>query len=106
MMEPRTRYRICADVVCKPVGDGDKAILLNIDNGYYYVMNEVAMRIWDGIKQGETTGAIVTAIVDEFDVKSERAQDDLQKFATQLQDEGIVKAYQDGRDAAEEGMQG
>jgi len=106
MTEPEGKFSICADVVCKSVGGGKNAILLNIDNGYYYVLNEVAMMIWDGIKEGMTSAEMVATITNEFEVDRQQARADLRSFTGQLVKESILRAGRDDLASRGEGSEG
>jgi hypothetical protein len=47
--------------------DGE-LVLMSIDNGKYYGMDSVASRIWGLLEQPTSISAIVTTLVEEYDV--------------------------------------
>lgn len=63
--------------------DGE-AVLLQLDTGMYFGMNEVASRVWETIVKGATVREIVERITTEFEVDEATANKDLGEFVDAL----------------------
>lgn len=70
--------------------DGD-AVLLNLDSGTYFGLNEVATRMWRLLEQYGRLDAVRDAIVREFDVDTSTAERDLLTLMTALREKGLVQ---------------
>jgi hypothetical protein len=70
--------------------DGE-AVLLNLDTGIYFGLNEVATRMWRLMEQHGQLDAVRDAIVGEFDVTATTAERDLVTLVTALQEKGLVQ---------------
>ncbi|MGB0588731.1 MAG: PqqD family protein [Myxococcota bacterium] len=73
---------------------GDKVFLLDAKSVMHALENEVAVAIWDVIKdtdrKGVTPGAIAAEILTHFEVSEDRAQEDVLEFVALLRARGIV----------------
>ena len=56
-----------------------------------YTLNEVAARIWELLDGVRTVDEVRSSIVEEFEVTSEEAEQDLVSFLMQLQKVGAVQ---------------
>ena len=80
----RTAEQVCAEL------DG-KVVLLSIENGEYYHMNEVASRLWGLLEKPVTIGALIEQLVAEFDVDAATCQQDAMRFLTALQKDKLLR---------------
>jgi hypothetical protein len=69
--------------------DGE-AVLLNLDTGTYFGLNDVGTRMWRLMEQHGQLDAVRDAIVGEFDVTSAIAERDLVALVAALQEKGLV----------------
>ncbi len=76
------------DVHCT-ILEGD-AVLLNLENGYYYSLNKVGTVIWENSDGKRTLQKVLEHICDRFDVTEERAQADLLSITAQLVQEKLL----------------
>lgn len=76
------------NVMLSVVDDG--AVLLHVDRGVYYGLNEIGTRIWALISQGESAEACVAQIVSKYDVDLKTATRDYQKLTNELLSQGLV----------------
>ena len=70
---------------------GEGAVVLLIDSGQLYTCNETTeafLKLVDGTRP---FGAIVDALLNEFDIERSTAAGDFREIAEQLQSEGIVE---------------
>jgi hypothetical protein len=68
-----------------------EAVLLNLDTGTYFGLNEVATRMWRLMEQHGQLDAVRDAIVGEFDVTATTAERDLVALVVALQEKGLVR---------------
>ena len=73
-MSPGTLYR---DVQ----GEG---VLLHLDSGQYFGLDEVANRVWQLIVEKNALGDVEAALLNEFNVEPPRLSEDLQRLVDEL----------------------
>jgi hypothetical protein len=67
-----------------------EAVILSLDTKVLRGLNDVGSRVWDLIDGRRTVSDIVDVIVEEFDVPRAQAAEDVEAFARQLLDKGLV----------------
>jgi hypothetical protein len=73
-------------------GDLDgKVVLLSIENGEYYNMNEVGSRIWALLEKPMTVAELVDHLTDEFEITAEVCQQQAIAFLEQLNKDKLLK---------------
>ena len=70
---------------------GGEVAILDMNRGVYYGLDEVGARIWELIQRPTAVGEIHTTIIEEYDVESARAEQDVLALLQQLADEGLVE---------------
>jgi len=83
------RFSCPSDVLNRLV-DGE-ALLLNLESGIYFGLNEVGSCIWERIVIGSTVEEMTRVVVDEFEVTEEVARQDLDALLQALLDRGLAK---------------
>ncbi len=78
------KREIAGDTILVPVG---KTVY---DSNGLYVLNELASFLWDLLPQAESEQALCDAVLEEYDVSREEAQQDIAVFLEQLRKMGIV----------------
>jgi len=68
-----------------------EAVLLNLDTGIYFGLNEVGTRMWRLMEQHGQLDAVRDAIVREFDVNASTAERDILALVAALREKGLVK---------------
>jgi hypothetical protein len=68
-----------------------EAVLLNLDTGMYFGLNEVGTRMWRLMEQHGQLDAVRDAIVGEFDVNASTAERDLLALVAALREKGLVQ---------------
>ena len=63
--------------------DGE-AVILQIEDGVYYVLNPVGARIWNLLEQPRTIRQIRDTILEEYAVESDRCEVDLLALLNEL----------------------
>lgn len=54
----------------------DESLLINIETGFYFRLNEVGNFIWRLLDGKQSCEEIIKKIVEEFDVQTEKAKSD------------------------------
>lgn len=70
---------------------GDEAVLLNVETGVYFGLDEIGTRIWDLLIAGVTPNEIVTQLLDEYDVEREQLCADVRDFLQALVRKGLAQ---------------
>ena len=68
----------------------DTAILLNLDNDYYYSLDPLGSEIWSMCDGTQTLGSMLDRVCAEYDVEREQARGDLLELFDDLRREGLV----------------
>ena len=71
--------------------DGE-AVLLNVESGVYFGLDQVGTRIWQLLGAGASEREIVDRLVDEYDVDAQQLQADLGGFLDLLIAKSLVRA--------------
>jgi hypothetical protein len=78
---------------------GGEAVILQLESGVYFGLNEVGAAIWALIREPRAVKEIEDAILAEFAVDAERCQQDVVAILQEFQAEGLI----DVLDAAHDG---
>lgn len=70
---------------------GDEAVILNLDSGIYYGLNEIGNRIWQLVQQPQTVATLQASILQEYTVKPEICEQDLLALLQDLQANGLIE---------------
>jgi hypothetical protein len=68
-----------------------KVVLLSIENGEYYNMNEVGSRIWILLEQPRTVAALLETLLAEFEVERAQCEREAQAFLGQLLKDKLLR---------------
>jgi hypothetical protein len=83
------KLRVSDDVVFRDLAG--EAVILNLDSGMYFGLNEVGTRFWHLVsEQGSTEQAIVTLLT-EYDVEEGCLRSDIEALVQQLLDKSLVQ---------------
>ena len=69
----------------------EDTVLLDLDAGMYFGLNEVAGVAWSIIKEGTTVGALRARLLEEFAVEPEQLDTDLEELLVQLRDRRLIR---------------
>jgi len=73
-------------------GDLDgKVVLLSIENGEYYNMNEVGSRIWTLLEKPMTVAALIETLLAEFEVERATCETEAMAFLAQLRKDKLLR---------------
>ena len=74
-MDLNQGYTIDNDKITYRIIDGE-AVILNVDNGYYYSLNEVGTRVWENINKGKSLEEIISLLKKEYQVPEKQLRSD------------------------------
>lgn len=81
--------RVPEDVIFRELNG--EAVILDLDNGTYFGLNSVGMRIWQLCEQHGSLHEVWEAMQREFDVPGDELQSDLLAFVNQLSSKGLLR---------------
>jgi hypothetical protein len=67
-----------------------KAVLLSIENGEYYNMNEVATRIWQLVEKPVAISAIIDRLLSEFEIERDACEAEVLTYLGRLQKDNLL----------------
>ena len=70
---------------------GDETVLLDVERGRYFALNDVGSRIWALVCEGVPFGEIVDRVCTEYDVARERGERDADLLIRQLLSASLVR---------------
>ena len=82
------RLTIPQDVLSREL-DGE-VVLLDLRSGRYFGLNETAAAVWTMLKDGVDDDEMAGRLVEEFDVTTQRARDDIDAFVSVLLERGLA----------------
>lgn len=69
--------------------DGEK-VMMNLDKGEYFMMNEVGSRIWEIINESINVKGIIETLRSEYEVDEETCKDTVIEFLGRLNDAELI----------------
>ncbi|MTK63719.1 MAG: PqqD family protein [Methanobacterium sp.] len=85
---------VVADDIISCELDGEAAIL-TMNDGIYYGLNPIGAKIWNLIQKPIKINEIISVIMKEYNVETERCQIDIQTLINDLLNHGLVKVNAD-----------
>lgn len=70
---------------------GEESAILSLTNTVYYGLNPVGTRVWNLLQRPRTVGELRDALLDEYDVESERCERDLLDLLERMRVEGLIQ---------------
>ncbi len=71
--------------------DGE-TVMMSIQNGEYYGLDEIGSRIWALIKEPVRVSSLIDTLLERFDVDRETCEKDVLKFLNDLNEDRILVA--------------
>jgi hypothetical protein len=72
--------------------DGE-AVLLNVETGIYFGLDEVGTRIWELLAQGADERKVLGQLLQEYDVEEAQLSADISGFIAHLAAAGLVRRH-------------
>ena len=76
-----------------------ETVLLNIQSGYYFGLDEVGGRFFEVLREGGSVGGAVEVLTREFDAPPERIQKDMLGYCVELLRHGLIELREPGADS-------
>lgn len=86
-----TRVTISQGVMFRDL-DGE-AVLLELETGRYFGLNETGTRMWLLLQEHGAVGAAFQALLAEYDVAEERLRQELLSFVGTLTSQGLLESH-------------
>jgi len=68
-----------------------EAVLLELDSGRYFGLNEMGTRIWHLLQSEALLEAVYRSLLDEYEVQPDLLRDDLVRFIGLLAGKGLLE---------------
>ena len=68
-----------------------EAVILDINSGTYYGLNEVSNRIWQWLQSPTSQSKLLKLLLDEYEVTEEDASQDLQNLLQDMLNNGLIE---------------
>jgi hypothetical protein len=81
-------YKVADDITWKDLKSG--VVILHINSGDYFTLNETASQIWYGIVAGKEDTEIIRMIMDTFDVSEAEIVKDMKDTIDLLKSENVI----------------
>lgn len=88
-MDLTQRYTIDKEKLSYRIIDNE-AVILDLDNGYYFSLNKVGTKIWEAINKGKSLKEILKLLKEEYQLPEKRLKDDLLTLVKDLKKEGLI----------------
>ena len=69
----------------------DEKVMMNMDKGKYYALNEVGSRIWDLINKDTEVSEIIKALLEEYDVSEEECTKEVISYLEDLYNAELIE---------------
>ncbi len=84
------KYTIDKDKATFRVVNGE-AVILNLDNGYYYSLNKVGTRIWEAIDKQRSLNEILNSLNEKYPLPERQLKNDLLELVKDLEKEKMIE---------------
>lgn len=84
------RYQTEPDVISRKIDD-HITILLGLDSGQFYRLNEVSHLIWEGLQNGQDPDKIATTVCAVHNATKQQVRSDIDDLVAELLKSGLVK---------------
>lgn len=81
---------IAANPSCVATDLGDEKIILHVNAGVYYGLNEVGALVWELVQEPKNFITILQAVVAEYEVDPHRCAQDLQGLLLELAEQDLI----------------
>jgi hypothetical protein len=70
---------------------GGEAVILDLDGGIYYGLNEVGTRIWSLVQEPASVVAVCAQLQEEYEVESDRCEAAVLRFLWTMASFGLIE---------------
>ncbi|MFP4059898.1 MAG: lasso peptide biosynthesis PqqD family chaperone [Bacteroidales bacterium] len=68
----------------------EEVVMMNIDKGEYYGLDEIGSRIWQILEKPVHFNDIIQTLTDEYDVEETTCRDDVAAFLKELHEKDLI----------------
>jgi hypothetical protein len=86
--EPLDAFRVSEGVVFREL-EGE-AVLLNLDSGMYFGLDQVGTRVWQLLAEHQRVPAVIEKMLEEYEVGREALEADVARLVAALLDKGLL----------------
>jgi len=69
---------------------GEEIVLLDLDSGTYYGLDEVGGRLWELITGTSTVGEAIDTMLGEYEVQRDVLERDVFRLLAELEEKGLI----------------
>lgn len=80
------------DLLAAPMDD--KLVMLDLEKGKYFGMDDIATTIWTAIATPVRVGDLCEQLMERYAVDAETCRADTLEFLNQLRDEGLLEVHE------------
>ncbi|MFA5411398.1 MAG: PqqD family protein [Candidatus Omnitrophota bacterium] len=91
MIKPETVLLKKKHVVCTALPQGGGAVLLNMNNKYFYTLNKAAFRLWECIDGKRAISGVAGEIMKEYGINRQQAMANITTQVKQFIREDLVE---------------
>lgn len=88
-MENDGLVTVPSDVILQELGD--EIVVANLNTGVYFALNEVAARTWALLRDAPTLDAVVSSLLEEYEIDESTLKADLQGLLEQFEQHGLMQ---------------
>ena len=85
---PGSKFTLGANVHAKRFDR--EMVVLDLDNGLYFSLDEIGAAIWEGFARGQSMGEILAGLSQQYQVSEELLLADTEKLVEKLVDAGLA----------------
>jgi hypothetical protein len=94
MPEARPPFSIPKHVLSRKLDD--EMVLLNLDSGEYFGLNDTGTRVWELLADGRSREEVIDRLTDEFEVTVEIAAGHVTALCDELLEAGLLSKAKGG----------
>ncbi len=95
-----TTFKPTDDVTWRDVSG--EMVVLKLSSGEYYTFNEQGRITWLALSEGKSMEQAVRMVVDEYDVSSDKAREDVEAFVVGLMEQELLDRQAEAEKEARE----
>ncbi len=85
------RFRLAPEIISETFDDGE-SIVVNLENGFYFSLNQVGGEMFALLAKGVPVGDVGRLIAERYAADDDATSTDAGEFAGRLVEEGLVRA--------------
>jgi hypothetical protein len=89
-LEPETVIRVSPDQISADIGG--EAVLLQLQRGQYYGLNQIGAQVWKLLQKGPTSvAALQKFVIERYEVEPAECAHDLQVLLRNMAEAGLIE---------------